>query len=66
MRMYFATWMEAGQADALTLKAAANRLLSYHFIRAANPPLDFVPNYVSTGLLPKKKKSLKTKRKRRV
>lgn len=67
MKMYFATWMEAGQADALTLKAARQRLLSYHFIRAANPPLDFVPNYVSTGLLPeKKKKKTKTKRKRRV
>lgn len=63
MKMYFATWMEAGQADALTLKAARQRLLSYHFISAASPGLDFVPRYVASGLIPKKK--LSTKRKRR-
>lgn len=69
MLMYFATWMEAGQADALTLKEARQRLLSYHFIRAASPGLNFISAYTSTGLIPKKvvpKTKKKTKRKRRV
>ena len=63
MRMYFATWMEAGQAIALTDKEAVNRLLSYHFIDASAPSNDFMPKYVTTGLIPQKKKSKRKRRK---
>ena len=57
MRIYFATWPEEPQAEALTICNASLRLASYYFINNAESPSAMIAEYVKNGVVNKEKKN---------
>lgn len=50
MKIYLATWVEAGQAVALTRANYARRLMSFHFIRDGKMTDEQFVSHSKTGI----------------
>ena len=59
MILYFATWLEDGQGERLTIADADHRLLSYFFLRDVENDKEFHVKYIGEGVIPVLKKKAK-------